>query len=189
MQKFSLIAVVALVGLLAVSVQAAPIVTNGGFETGDFTGWITDLVTSGFTNVSSSAPRTGTYAADFGALSSGTADAISQTLPTFPGFYYQVVFYLAQDGTTQDAGFQALWNGTDVIADVVGSDSSGYAVYSANLLGNGGDTLSFSGWNGANYYHLDDVSVTQGNAVIPEPATFLLLGGALLGLGLIRRRR
>src|SRR5437016_2266773 len=71
------------------SAGAASLVTNGGFETGDFTGW-TQTGNSTFNGVQSPGPgpsvREGNSSAFFGPV--GSVGGISQTLTTIPGASY-----------------------------------------------------------------------------------------------------
>jgi hypothetical protein len=77
----------------------SPLVTNGSFETGDFTGWTVsgDTTFTGVCDVSTCpggfAPEDGTYAAYFGPV--GDTATLSQTIATTPGDQYSLSFYLA----------------------------------------------------------------------------------------------
>ena len=62
----------------ALALPAYADVTNGGFETGDFTGWV-QTGDASFTGIDTFAARSGTYGAFFGPTSVG---GISQSFAT-----------------------------------------------------------------------------------------------------------
>src|SRR6266850_1642695 len=94
------------------AVIGANLVTNGGFETTDFTGWF--VTGSGATvqcGNGSYPAHTGSCAADFGAFSAG----LSQTIATIPGAFYSLDFWLALTGGgafDPHPSFSASWDGT-----------------------------------------------------------------------------
>ncbi|MDD5141783.1 MAG: protease pro-enzyme activation domain-containing protein [Verrucomicrobiales bacterium] len=76
-----------------------PLVSNGGFETGDFTGW-TLANSSSFDGVVDSlilTPHTGTFCFAFG--HQGAFTFLSQTLATTPGQSYLLSFWLSKEFT------------------------------------------------------------------------------------------
>jgi hypothetical protein len=87
------------------------LVVNGGFETGDFTGWyLTNSVTTPGTTVDQSQALDGSYGADFSQV--GSLDYLSQNLTTKPNVAYVLSFWLnSPDGLTPSE-FLASWNGT-----------------------------------------------------------------------------
>src|SRR5690242_21749347 len=100
----------AVVSLAAGPVMAAPsqcdavagnLVTNCGFETGDFTGWTLSSNTS-FTSVSPNAPyvHSGNFGAALGTVGGTSFLTQSQALNTVPGATYLVSVWLESDGGT-----------------------------------------------------------------------------------------
>lgn len=166
------------------------LITNGGFETGDFTGY---TVIAGATGVSAAGgpgsynPNSGTYYAYLGNV--GGLGTISQTVTDTAGQEYALSYFLASNGTSPNE-FQTSVDGT-VLDDLVNIGIQGYTEYSFTFTGTGSDTIMFGERNDPNYLALDDVSVTTAavTGVTPEPSSIALLGSGMLGVaGLVRRR-
>jgi hypothetical protein len=178
--------------------QATPInlVVNGGFETGDFTGW---SVGGNSEFVRSDHPHTGTFEAKLGNVLS--AGFLSETLATIASTTYTLDFWLEADtvlGSPKNF-FDASVNGIRVFDEVVtgrgpivGHD---YQEHSFGFVATGLTTLRFDSRNDQAFFRLDDVSVQEGaplNTAVPEPATLslMLVGAAgLAGAWRLRRRR
>lgn len=164
---------------------AGNIVINGGFETGDFTGW----TTTGSPTVSGAdfngVPYTGTYKANL--ASSSTGDAISQTLATLANQSYSLTFWAAADASNS---FTVDWNGSLVAGSPTSigknrndNQSIGdYSEYTLTVTAVSTSTaLEFSASNSTGSTVLDDVSVTP-NAAVPEPASIWMMAVGAVGL-------
>jgi PEP-CTERM motif len=168
----------------------ADLVTNGGFETGDFTGW---TVFGGFFNgVDDQAPQSGTYAAYFGDPVQ-TPSGIFQTLATTAGQLYTVSFWLANEVDVNGLGvpnsFAFSWNGTTEmsVSDVLGP--TGYTLYSFTLVATSAATdIAFTFASDPAFWDFDNVSaVDVGTAPEPGSLALLALGGGVIAA--FRRRR
>ncbi|MBV9296963.1 MAG: hypothetical protein JO145_15435, partial [Acidobacteriaceae bacterium] len=211
--SFAGIAAVVLVGCWGSPAQAdvcgsvaGNLVKNCGFETIGSTSipdWTVTGNTEGGYNglywgVDNSNPHSGTYEGYFGVQGStlgqvGPTLNLSQTISAPQGFYYQITFYLDQDGPTHAPGytnyFSFSFDGVPLMSETNAPNSGGYQEFTF-LRGSDGisPTLNFSFQNDDDFFFFDDVSVKQLGRT-PEPASFLLVLPALGGLWLARRRR
>ena len=188
MRTHYIAATVAALALTATSAQAAELVTNGGFETGNTSGW-TQGGNLGFTGVATiGAPITtydGTYSFFAGPV--GSIGSLSQILSTVAGQAYTFSFAWAHGGGTPNS-----------FSVNIGSFSQAYTNFPTNFpwtLVTGGFTatsastaLTFTFQHNPDYWYIDNVSV-QG--AVPEPATWamLILGFGAIGAGMRRRER
>ncbi|MGO9598178.1 MAG: carbohydrate binding domain-containing protein [Isosphaeraceae bacterium] len=171
--------------------SSANLVVNGGFETGDFTGWtqISAPFGSAF-GVSNVNPHNGNYAAYFGGTTPGDYDGISQTLSTAIGTSYTVSFWLMNDDSPPNS-FQTYWGGNQILT-VDNASSFPYTQYTFTETATSNSTaLLFQGYQVPGYFYLDDVSVTPTTSAVPEPSTLAMAavaGLAGLAYSLLRRR-
>jgi hypothetical protein len=168
-------------------VASANLVTNPGFETGDFTGWTATPAGSGsFFRVDPSQPHSGTYAPYFGGFVEGSFDSISQSLATTAGGLYELSFWLRSNITNPPNEFRAFFNGV-MVYDVIDAPAFPYTqIIIPNLLATGSSTtLEFEAYYVLGFFRLDDISVVQTgfvNGVPDAGSTALILGCGLVAL-------
>jgi len=178
----SLLGILAVIGILSLGLTQsakANLIVNGGFETGDFTGWI---VTTGSPNTFvSGSPHTGVYAAWSGAAAPSDCQ-IGQIVPTAPGTY-TIDFWLANLGDGPNH-FYVYWAST-LIFSLTDAAAFDYTHYSFDLTGYGGDSLTFEFSHDPSYWLIDDVGVVSA----PDAGSTLpLLCFAFLGVATLRRK-
>lgn len=174
-------------GLASTGQAADNLIVNGGFETGDTTGWTYTAAASGgeirFSSDARVTPHTGSQAVGFGATGSYD-DTISQILTTTGGKTYNVDFWLKQTASSGSGDFKVYWNSTLLYSASTMTPFS-YTEHEYAVTGTGSDTISFAGRNYQLFYILDDVSVVA----VPEPQGLVNL--SILGFGavcLLRKR-
>ena len=171
---------------------SANLITNGDFETGNFTGWtVTHAFSGSLIFVDHGFGPDTTFGAFFGAVGTDF-DSISQTFATIPGASYTLSFFYQINNTESQANnyFNVLWNGLSIGGGLFPQSdvNPGYGTFTFTEQATGtSTTLEFDGRNLPSTDFLDDVSVQRVPQVPDAGSSALLLGLAMAGLVLIGR--
>jgi hypothetical protein len=165
---------------------------NGGFETGDLTGWTASNLEDPFNSgvFSTGYPvYDGTYSFASGPVQG--VGTLSQSVAVVPGASYTLTFYLSNLDTGGGPSSFSVQLGSTTFSLPNNFLAFGYSKFTVNTVATGPSLgVTFSFFNVPTLWLLDDASLT-GPSPVPEPKTWALMAGGLMGVGFIavRRRR
>ena len=154
-------------GPASIAATVAPVysglVLNGGFETGDFTGWTlsgsdTNDIFVDDGSQSGINPHSGNYLAALGPI--GSLSYLSQALATTPGVVYSLSFWLdSPDGLTNNE-ILVSWGGETPFDETNLSEIPGWTNLQFTVVATNSSTvLQFGSRDDNSYFGLDDISV------------------------------
>src|SRR5260221_12852772 len=111
--------------------SAQEFIVNGGFETGDLTGW-TQIGNTGFTGVvnNPAGAHSGTFYFSSGPV--GSLGGITQTAATTAGANYTLSFWLQNLGGTPNE-MQVMWEGNVIFDTIDAPADAAYVNHTFNL--------------------------------------------------------
>lgn len=208
----ALAALMAVAACSQLSATQIELTTNGGFETGDTSGWQYFPTGSSSFNVTNDAAPGSTFAAELFNNAPGSAAVIKQANlgigQVSPGDTVSISFYAKGSGADGGVSFAEFFSeldggGTSANEILFGGGplalTNEYQLFQTTAIAgpdvSGGVTLQLTATTGAiqgstQVLFLDNVSVSIEGTPIPEPASVILAGVGLLGVvGVARYRR
>jgi hypothetical protein len=168
------------VSMAAVSAGAAELLTNGSFETGDFSGWSWTGNTGETQITCGGGAEAGSCYVLEGPV--GSAGVLSQTFTDNPGDTLTISGWIS--GVNQGPSQVAYYlDGTLLFDTADPVPAGGWTNYTVTATATGTDTFSVSFYNDPSFDKLDNFSVASTAAAVPEPASWALMIGGFFGLG------
>src|ERR1700691_989757 len=125
---------------------AQNLITNGSFETSDFTGWTTggnfedtEVVSGAFYDYTGA--EDGNFYAVLGPV--GSDGTLSQTFSDTTGQQYTISFWIASVGD-DPSDFSVKWDGTTLVSLSDPNTGANWSELTFSATGTGSDTLTFS---------------------------------------------
>jgi hypothetical protein len=180
---------------IAGTAQAGNLLTNGGFEAGNLSGWTQSgdtsyaYIVNGTNPVAGAVVFTGPQAGSYYFLGGPASTGyLSQTFSDTAGANLTVSGWVATDGLTPDM-FSMNFDGTNLVT-ANNISQQGWTKYSFVVTGTGSDTFKLGYQDNPNAIAFDSFSVSS-VAGVPEPATWamMLFGVGMIGAGLRVARR
>jgi hypothetical protein len=166
--------------MASASASATQYLINGGFETGDFTGW-TESGNFSFTAVEPTGYDYDAQAGNYYVLEGpvGSDGYLSQTFTDTPGqTLYVSGWVIGNGGSPSDVNFN--FDGATYIS-INPVPNQPWTRYSFTFTATGSDTFSVRFRNDPSYSGLDGFSV--GTFAVPETATWAMMLAGFTGLG------
>ena len=146
-----------LIALSASAFADVNLITNGGFETGNTSGWTFDGVTN-WTSVVNGGAYEGNYSLRTGP--DPCCGNLHQTISTSTGANYLLSFYYKNRSSSTPTSFEVKFNGTSLL-NITNGPSSNWTNYSYNVRATSASSdISFLFFNNPDYMDLDNVSFT-----------------------------
>ena len=145
---------------------AQSIVANGGFETGDFSGWTLNA-TSTLVDTRTGLIHSGKYGANLG--QTNTLGYLSQTLPTIAGQTYRLSLFLVNAKNAYGATpneFLVQWEGATIFDQSNRPFGAWTNLQFTVTATNSGSLLQFGFYDDPYYLGLDDISVKPIAAIV-----------------------
>lgn len=178
------------------SAQAANLLTNGDFETGNFSSWVTggnfefsQVVSGAFQGSPYIGAQNGTYYATFGPI--GADATLSQPISDTAGNTLHISGYVNAAGDPFSNLSWSIKSGSDVVTllSQTNPNTAGvWTLFSFDVLATGSDTFMLALRDDPAYIALDNFSITE-TAPVPLPTAFPLFAGGLGVMGWLSRRK